>query len=529
MSLHRIRRLIMSKVTDRQVRRLRALLRDGKPLKAAALRADMDEKTARKYRDLGRLPSELEDWPRAWRTRKDPFTDVWEEVQEKLELTPGLQANTLFAWLQRRYPGRFADGQLRTLQRRIRQWRAADGPPKEVFFAQTHEPGRLGASDFTHMTALNVTLAGQPFDHMVFHFVLTYSNWEAASICFSESFESLSDGLQQALWELGGVPRRHRTDRLSAAVNNLSDRKDFTRRYEALMAHYGLTMEKINPRQAHENGDAEQSHNRFKEAVDQALKLRGSRDFADRTAYARFLRDVLDQRNSGRAKRLAEERAVLAPLPRGRLESYKRAQPRVRTGSVIHVDRNTYSVHSRLVGERVDVRLYAEHLEVWYAGSIVHRIPRLRGQSKHLINYRHVIDSLVRKPGAFERYKYREDLFPTSRFRMAYDLLRDTAPQRASREYLQILELAARESESLVDDALRALLHEDQPITSRAVRDFVVRREAVRPVTEVWVELTDLSSFDVLFQHKEVWDGVGVGSETAALGVAARAPSAHIS
>ena len=206
----------MAIVTDRQIRCLRALLVSGKPLKVVAMRVDMDRKTARKYRDLARLPSELEVWPRAWRTREDPFADVWEEVREKLELSPGLQANTLFAWLQQRYPGRFPNGQLRTLQRRLRQWRAAAGPPKEVFFAQIHYPGRLGASDFTHMTSLNVTLGGQPFDHMVYHFVLTYSNWETASICFSESFESLSEGVQQALWELGGVPNRHRTDRMSA-------------------------------------------------------------------------------------------------------------------------------------------------------------------------------------------------------------------------------------------------------------------------------------------------------------------------
>lgn len=155
----------MGMVTDRQVYRLRALLTAGKSVSAAALRTNMDEKTARKYRDLGKLPSELEPWPRTWRTRQDPFADVWEEVREKLEISPGLQVNTLFAWLQERYPGRFSLGQLRTLQRRIRHWRADAGPPKEAFFAQTHYPGRLGASDFTHMTSLNVTLAGQPFDH----------------------------------------------------------------------------------------------------------------------------------------------------------------------------------------------------------------------------------------------------------------------------------------------------------------------------------------------------------------------------
>jgi hypothetical protein len=487
----------------------------------------MDRKTARKYRDQAKLPSDLETWPRTWRTREDPFADVWEEVREQLELSPGLQAKILFEWLQRRYPGRFADGQLRTLQRRVRLWEATSGPPKEVFFAQTHHPGRLGASDFTHMTSLAVTLGSQPFDHMVYHFVLTYSNWETASICFSESFESLSDGLQHALWEVGGSPQRHRTDRMSLAVNNASSAKEFTGRYQALMDHYGLEMEKINARQAHENGDAEQSHYRFKEAVDQALLLRGSRDFMDRAAYARFLREILDQRNAGRRARFAEEQAVLRPLPPTRLESYKRARVRVYPGSIIHVDRNVYSVDSRLIDERVDVRLYADELEVWFAGKVVERLPRLRGQQKHRINYRHVIDWLVRKPGAFENYRYREDLFPTSRFRMAYDVLRETAPGRASREYLQILELAARENELMVDSALRALLEEGQAITAQGVRERIGCSETPCPVTEVRVEATDLSSFDMLFNHKEVWDGFADGSEAAARGVPAGTSPAH--
>lgn len=273
----------------------------------------------------------------------------------------------------------------------------------------------------------------------------------------------------------------------------------------------------------------EQSHNRFKEAVDQALLLRGSRDFVNRPAYARFLRDILDQRNAGCQARFAEERAMLRPLPAARLESYKRAQPRVRAGSTIQVDRNTYSVHSRLIGERVDVRLYAEELEVWFAGKVVERIPRLRGQGKHRINYRHVIDWLVRKPGAFENYRYREDLFPTSRFRMAYDALRETAPSRASREYLAILELAARENEDLVDNALQALLAEERGIGSQAVHEWMGSREAARPVTEVSVEATDLSSFDLLFKHKEVWDGFTDGSAAAACGMPARASLAHVS
>jgi len=518
----------MGVITDRQVRNLRSLLKAGRSLKVAAMRTGMDEKSARKYRAAAKLPSELEDWPRTWRTREDPFAEVWDEVHALVEVTPGLQAKTLFAWLQRTYPGRFEEGQLRTLQRRLRQWRSTAGPAKEVFFAQVHHPGRLGASDFTHMSSLGVTIGGQPFDHMVYHFVLTYSNWETVSICSSESFESLSEGLQQALWELGGVPERHRSDRMSAAVNNLSEHKEFTRRYQDLMTYYGLTAEKINPREAHENGDAEQSHNRFKQAVDQAMLLRGSRDFPDRATYERFLHEVREQRNSGRQKHLAEERAVLRPLPAARLESYKRARPRVCPGSVIHVHRNIYSVHSRLVGERVDVRLYADHLEVWFAGHVVERMPRLHGRKKHRINYRHVIDWLVRKPGAFENYRYRDDLFPTSRFRMAYDALRETSPNRASREYLQILERAARDNEALVDDALRVLLEEDQPITAQAVVDWIGRREPARPATEVHVEATQLSSFDLLFCHKEVWSGCGDGGEAEAGGMPSGAPFAHV-
>ena len=193
------------------------------------------------------------------------------------------------------------------------------------------------------------------------------------------------------------------------------------------------------------------------------------------------------------------------------------------------MDRNTYSVDSRLIGERVDVRLYAEELEVWFAGRMMERIPRLRGQGKHRINYRHVIDWLVRKPGAFENYRYREDLFPTSRFRMAYDALRETAPSRASREYLAILELAARENEDLVDNALQALLEEERGISAQAVKEWIGCREAARPVTEVSVEATDLSSFDMLFKHKEVWDGFADGSEAAARGMPARASLAHVS
>src|SRR5512144_3272737 len=231
-------------LTDRQFRRLRKLLQTENALADAADKAGIDEKTARKYRASDQFPGQRR-VPHTWRTREDPFQDVWPELLEALRLNPGLQAKTLFLDLRRRFPGRYGDGQLRPLQRRIEQWRALEGPPKEVFFAQTHEPGRLCASDSTHMTELGVTIAGVPFDHLVYHFVLTYSNWETGTVCFSESFESLSEGLQNALWELGGVPRRHRTDRMTAAVNTDPQPELFTRRYQALLAHYGLEAQAI--------------------------------------------------------------------------------------------------------------------------------------------------------------------------------------------------------------------------------------------------------------------------------------------
>ncbi len=168
--------------------------------------------------------------------------------------------------LQREHPGQFGDGQLRTLQRQVKRWRGLEGPGREVFFAQVHHPGRLCQSDFSHMTRLGVTIGGRTFEHLVYHFVLTYSNWETFTVCYSESFESLSEGLQNALWELGGVPERHRTDRLSAAVANSSNLKEFTLRHQGLMGHYGLEAEKTNPNSGNENGDVEQRHNRFKKS-----------------------------------------------------------------------------------------------------------------------------------------------------------------------------------------------------------------------------------------------------------------------
>ena len=307
-------------VKDQQVRRLVKLKKNEKTLTMAAAKAGMSRKTARKYLKSGKLPSQCQP-ERYWRTRSDPFESVWPEVKEILKRSPTVEAKAVFDHLCRQQEGAFQQGQLRTLQRRIKQWKAEYGEAKEVMFPQKYQPGHQAQSDFTFMGRLGVTIQGQPFPHLLYHFVLAYSNWEATTLCFSESFESLSLGLQNALWELGALPEEHRTDRLSAAVKNLK-REEFTERYQALLRHFGMRSSRTQAGKAHENGDVEQSHHRLKRAIEQELLLRCSRDFSSREEYEGFVAVIVSRRNAARQKRLGEELAVMRPLPARRLDDF---------------------------------------------------------------------------------------------------------------------------------------------------------------------------------------------------------------
>ncbi len=470
---------------------------------SAAAKAGMDEKTALKYRKLGQLPSQIKT-VHTWRTRPDPFEEQWNSIIELLKVNPGLESKTIFEYLQRNDPGQYQDGQLRTLQRKIKQWRALEGPAKEVFFPQIHYPGDLCASDFTHMTSLGITIQKEVFKHLVYHFVLTYSNWEDVSICYSESFESLSGGLQKALWELGGVPKRHRTDRMSSAVNKECNPEKFTPRYHALLSHYGLNPERTNTGCGNENGDVEQGHNRFKKAVEQALMLRGSKDFENRGQYEAFLRTIVKQLNAGRQERLQEELPILRRLPQRQLTDCTHLEKTVTQSSTIHVFNNAYSVHSRLIGERVQIKLYIEHLEVWYAQRMIERIPRLKGRGSHQINYRHIIDWLERKPGAFVNYRYQSDMFPSSYFKMAYDELKRIKPLHADKEYIQILKIAAREGESTTETVIRRLLLQQEPLSAMDVQTQVRSQWPSKPMTDVMVDEVDLMTYDALLSTSMV-------------------------
>jgi len=465
---------------------------------AAADKAGMSLRTARNYIKAGGRESERKEWK--WRqTHKDAFAEVWPKLEEMVEIEPGLQSQTLMQWLIDQYPEQFNWRHLRTLQRRIRKWRALKGPDQEVMFQQRHIPGKQSQSDWTHCNELNVKIDGQPFPHMLFHFMLPYSRWETAFISRSESFDSLTMGYMRAAAELGAVPEEHRTDNLTAAVNNHGSQHVFNERWVAFLNHYGVGASKNNAGVSHENGSVEKSHDLLKNALEQALKLRGSRDFASVAEYEKFIRRILAQRNKNRQQRLAEEMGVMEDLPERDWNDPKEIRPTVTPFSTISVDRVIYSVPSRLIGRELKALVYPEAVRVFLDQTLVQEMPRMTPGSRK-INYRHVVAHLTRKPGAFANYQYREELFPSVVFRQAYDALIKKRPERADKEYLSILHLAAMSSEQDVEAALAMLLEVEQLPLLAAVRELV-QEDRSSEVPSVYIPAPDLCSYDFLLSH----------------------------
>ncbi len=502
-------------VTNAQVRKLMAEFEKQGEIGKAALRAAMDRKTARKYRDLGKLPSELKR-PRTWRTREDPFEQDWPDLKNRLVDAPELEAKTLFEYLTELKPGLYAEGQLRTLQRRIRRWRAQEGPPKEVFFAQEHRPGEAAQTDFTCCNELEITIAGEPYSHQLCHSVLPYSNWEWAVVCRSESLLSIRRGVQATLFRLGYVPEYHQTDNSTAATHRKRDEEGrfvgweegtrrgrrFNKRYVDLMKHFGMKPRTTGIGKKEQNGDVEALNGALKRRLNQHLLLRGSRDFESVSAYERWMQQVLEKANRLRTKRLKEELAVMRPLRAKRLPEFSEERVRVTLYSTVRVRFNTYSVPSRLKGEKILVRLYDDRLEIYHDGSFQFTVERLLGINYSRIDYRHVIDSLVKKPGAFARYRYRDAFFPSLAFRKAHDALHEAFSEwQADLEYLRVLHLAAREMEADVETALELLLEEGELPRFNKVEPLVV---APRPsVPEQDPLEVDLSSYDGLLENLE--------------------------
>ena len=483
---------------DYEVKLYMSERRKGVSQKVAAARAGMSERTARKYEQAGKLPSALKR-PHDWSTRSNPFEEDWPWVIEQFERDPALQSTTLFALLCERHPERYRPTQDRTLRRHIARWKALHGPDKDVIFEQVHSPGERAQSDFTHMEDLGITIGGAPFPHLIYHFVLTYSNVEAVTICFSESFEALAEGMEKALWHVGGVPQQHRTDHLSAAVRHLRqpEKEEWTVRYQALMTHYGMQPTWNNTGVAHENGDVEQSHHRFKEAVDQALRVRASRDFAIGAAYEQFLQNLIHKRNQTRAEKFAAEKGSLRPLPSRELAPCKEVRVVVSQFSTITVATNRYSVPSRLIGLTSSGARPLETLEGYVGTTTAFSCHVCSANSSIGLTITILSMSLVRKPGAFAAYRYRDELFPTTTFRQAYDRLVSGGVQRANREYVRILHLAATTSEAEVETALQIVLEEHKLPSFLTVRDLV-QVPTMRMVPALSTPELNLGSYDQL-------------------------------
>ena len=483
--------------TDAQVRRLMEEYQKTGRLLVSALRSDMHRNTARRYRVAGKLPSELRK-VRDWRTRKDPFGLDWEEVEMRLVAEPGLEAKTLFEWLCEQHPGRYQEGQLRTLQRRVREWRAARGPDKEVFFAQEHRSGEAFQTDFTDCRELEVTLCGEPFGHLLCHVMLPYSNWEWAEVVQSESLLALKKGIQGAVFELGHVPEYHQTDNSTSATHRLAvGERGYNGEYLKVLEHFELKPRLTDVGAKEQNGDVEVSHRVLKHRLSQALLLRGSRDFEDEAAYEQFVMAVVRKANRTRTERLSDELRVMRKFTNARLPEFREEWVRVSSGSTLRVRHNSYSVPSRLIGERLRVRIFETYLEVYQGNRLEMKVERLRGRFGALIDYRHVISSLVRKPKAFARYRHREMLFPTLVFRQAYDALcAQKSVRSADLEYLRLLQLAATTMETEVGCALSLLLEAGQLPVLEQVKELMPEYKPA--VARLSLPALDLSLYDAL-------------------------------
>jgi hypothetical protein len=418
------------------------------PPAIAGAKAGFSTATAYRFENDPRLPSQKK--TRRERRRADPLAEVWDsEVVPLLNAAPGLRPIAIFEELRRRHP-ELGSGTRRTLERRIQAWRAVNGRDREVIFRQEHPPGRMGLSDFTEIADLGVTITGQIFDGRLYHFRLPFSGFEHAHVVLGgESFVALAEGLQNALWALGGAPEQHRTDSLSAAFRNLNAdaKRDLTERYEALCAHYGMTPTRNNLGVSHENGSIESAHGHLKKKLEDALLLRASRDFEGLAQWRGFVDEIVGRGNARNGKRIDQERAALKDLPVRRTADYEEVHVDVTSSSAFTLRKVFYSVPSRLIGQRLRVHLNDDRLECFQGSTPILTLRRGRpepsGKHAHVVDYRHVIHSLRRKPMALMNLVYRDQLFPCRAFALTFTaLLAGLGERPACRVMVGILALA---------------------------------------------------------------------------------------
>jgi transposase InsO family protein len=494
--------------TDAQVRQMMKERREGKTQQQAALKANVrSARTVRKYERQGKLPSEMKR-ARNWRTRVDPFGEEWETIEGMLIAMPGLEVKSLFEWLCEQHPGRYCEGQVRTLQRRVSEWRALNAM-QVASLAQVHRPGELMETDGTWLTELGVTIAGEPFRHILIHCVLSYSNWEWGCIAQSESVLALREAIQRTLQKLGYVPRRHQTDNSTAATYLLKgqgeevegQRRPYHPLYAELMTYYGMEPCTTHVASPDENGDIESSNGGLKRAIAQQLLLRSSCDFASVAAYEQFIEEVMKRRNRTRQERLAEECAAMRPLTKAPLAAYRERRVKVSAGSLIRIQTNTYSVPTSLIGHEVVVHQYEWHLEVYHQQKLVQKMPRLVGRFQEGINYRHLVDTLLRKPGGFRNYRSQQALFPLPVLRETWDKFNEWYSERkADLSYLRILNLAAKHLESAVAAACAQLLQQAERFDDSHVAQLIACTPPTPSLTMMPIQAT-FQQYDALLSE----------------------------
>jgi len=445
-------------ITTRQVELYMQLRKEGLRQVASAAKAGISERSGRA---IGQGIRQKPGISRGVaRTRPDAFSAVWEgELVPMLESLPMLQPITLLEYLQEKYVDEagnslYPDHLLRTLQRRVKIWKAIAGPEKEVMFRQTHLPGRMGLSDFTQLKKVEITIQGQPLAHLLYHFRLAFSHWSHVKVILGgESYTALAEGLQEALWRLGGSPLEHRTDSLSAAFKNLAQeaKEDFTQCYEQLCQHYQMQATRNNRGISHENGSIESPHGHIKRRIQQALLLRNSCDFGSLVAYQVFIDTVVNQHNRRNAKAMVIEREKLQALPCDKTMDYTEVCATVSGSSTIDVRRVTYTVPSPLQNEVLRIRLYHDRLECYLGSRAVCQLARVYPTGKmtraRQINYRHVIHSLVKKPQAFRYSQLREDLLPSSVYRQIWETVNEDMDAKLACKFIVgLLHLAATEN-----------------------------------------------------------------------------------
>lgn len=491
-------------ITEHQYKRLMNEFQKSGVVDHAAMKAGMHRETAKRYLAAHAGPNALKT-PHGWRTRSDPLAAIWPETERWLKESPEVEAKALFEHLLATRSGTVDARALRTFQRRVADWLRRHGPPKEVYFPQVHEPGECIQTDWTNANELKVTINGEPFDHLLCQSVLPYCNWEWAIPCLSESGLSLRRGLQDALWELGGVTLFSQTDQSSTATHQLKrgeSRRVFNDDYKALLDHLHVEPRTIAVACPNQNGDVEAFQGVLKRRLKNQLILRRSRDFPSVPAYAAFVAMVCRGVNALRGTKLADERARLRPLPHARYPDTDEKTVRVSSYATVRVSGCAYSVPARLIGAMIQAQLSEDTVRFAYCKEEVAVYPRSRGQAP-CINYRHIIASLVRKPGAFTRYLYREELFPRPAFRQAFDRLKAVEERKANARYLRLLELAAEFGEDRVADGIGALLRQGElplaDVIEVGLRDPVpLQPPSLAPF------IPDLSSYDALLSEVAV-------------------------